>query len=39
MVTPTYMVATPISPQWSTMMRKEQNEGVAWSLALVHLNK
>jgi hypothetical protein len=29
MATPTYMVAIPIDPQQSTMMRKEQNESNA----------
>jgi len=32
MATPTCMVATPINPQWSTTMRKEWNEDIAWSL-------
>jgi hypothetical protein len=31
---PTYMVATPIDPQRSTMMMKELNEGIEWSLVL-----
>jgi hypothetical protein len=34
MATPTYMVAIAINPQQSTIMRKEQNEGIAWSLLL-----
>ncbi len=37
---PTYMVATPIDPQKLTMMRKEYNEGIAWSLVLfIQTNK
>ncbi len=34
MATPTCMVATPINPQWSTTIRKEWNEDIAWSLLL-----
>jgi hypothetical protein len=34
MATPTYMVATPIDPQWLIIMRKKLNENIAWSLVL-----
>jgi hypothetical protein len=40
MATPTYVVATPIVFQLSTTMKKDQNEGIAWSLILfTHTNK
>jgi hypothetical protein len=30
----TYLVGTPIDPQWSKIIRKEYNEGIAWNLVL-----
>jgi hypothetical protein len=34
MATPTYMVASPIDPQWLITMKKKENESIAWSLVL-----
>jgi hypothetical protein len=42
MATPTYMVATPIDPQWLTTMREKKKMKVlhgSWSCSFKQINK